>query len=210
MKTKNETLQLESPVSSIVDLATKVPVIAIVSSRYIDAKESAILISLGLKRHGYATYFSNFDEQTVFPPIVPHDENPDIIVINCSIAQINLLELFPEKHRVNVLVLKEEHRALKDSLVSLKHYKRNSLEVARFYCLGVGFSNETFATLLINNLHKVISRYLGPFSLSILGFVPSNQNNLTSCRNGYAENDFDRSLDHYEATILKLISLVSS
>lgn len=55
-------------------LAQGVPVISIMGAKGVGKTTSAAFIALGLKKHGKAVYFINFDELAKLPNTLPFDE----------------------------------------------------------------------------------------------------------------------------------------
>ena len=212
MQTETELKRADTSLETLVNLATTVPIITIISGKHEGKKTCAILISLGLKKYGKAIFFYNLDKETQFPTIVPQDKNPDLIVINCPLECSHILLALPTKNRINLLVIGDDPTSISDSYFLLKIYGRLELGLKRFYCLAHLVQNRVAGIDSFNKLNEIISRFLDleSYSLFLLGNIPYCEEISNFGHRQYTTDDLNYALSLYEDTIKELLVLLDN
>jgi MinD-like ATPase involved in chromosome partitioning or flagellar assembly len=186
-------------------LAQGVPVISIMGAKGAGKTTSAVLIALGLKKHGKAVYFINLDELAKLPDSLPFDEEPDYIVINfppdcCD----GIIECAPFS-TFNILVVSDIPRSITKGYEILKRLSREK-SINVFYCLSNQVRSKQEGFELLMKLRRLTDQFLDS-CLENLGTVMFNMD-IAYCGNvEYSKQSIDKAVLLYEDVVLKLLKL---
>jgi len=186
-------------------LAQVVPLISIMGAKGAGKTTSAVLIALGLKKHGKAVYFINLDELAKLPDSLPFDENPDYIVINfppdCSDG---IIECVPFS-TINILVVCDEPTSITAGYNIVKNLSRKK-GIYKFHCLTNQVRSKQEGLELLIKLRKITDRFLDA-CIENLGTVMFDMD-IAYCGNvEYSKQNIDKAVLLYEGIVLKLLKL---